>query len=59
MTGTFISFEGPDGSGKTSTLNGVLAQLAGNTITKPVVTREPGGSQIAEKNSPNYIRSKQ
>ena len=49
MTGTFISFEGPDGSGKTSTLNGVLQQLQGNTVTEPIVTREPGGSAIAEK----------
>lgn len=49
MTGTFISFEGPDGSGKTSTLNGVLQQIQGNTVTEPIVTREPGGSAIAEK----------
>ena len=49
MTGTFISFEGPDGSGKTSTLNGVLQQLQGNTVTEPIVTREPGGSAISEK----------
>lgn len=49
MNGTFISFEGPDGSGKTSTLNGVLQQLQGNTVTEPIVTREPGGSAIAEK----------
>ena len=49
MPGFFISFEGPDGSGKSS----VLAQLAPcweKEMQAPLLlTREPGGSRIAEK----------
>ncbi|MFC2694747.1 MAG: dTMP kinase [Lactobacillus sp.] len=49
MPGFFISFEGPDGSGKSS----VLAQLAPVWTKKMkqtvLLTREPGGSRIAEK----------
>lgn len=45
--GLFISFEGPDGAGKTSVLQAILPQLAdfGREI---VTTREPGGVAIAE-----------
>lgn len=45
--GLFISFEGPDGAGKTSVLQAILPHLAdlGREI---VTTREPGGVAIAE-----------
>lgn len=47
MTGKFITFEGPEGSGKTSVIRGVkefLIQEGYDILT----TREPGGSNIAE-----------
>lgn len=47
MTGKFITFEGPEGSGKTSVIEGVY-----NYFTKKgydvIVTREPGGIKISE-----------
>lgn len=45
--GIFITFEGPDGAGKTSVLQSLLPQLErlGRDI---VTTREPGGVAIAE-----------
>ncbi|MDV6378947.1 dTMP kinase [Sporosarcina sp. GW1-11] len=48
MTGLFISFEGPEGAGKTSVLQEVATRLKalGHAV---VVTREPGGIPIAEK----------
>ncbi|GKV66652.1 MULTISPECIES: dTMP kinase [unclassified Sporosarcina] len=48
MTGLFISFEGPEGAGKTTVLHEVADRLKtqGHTVT---VTREPGGIAIAEK----------
>lgn len=50
MQGTFISFEGPDGAGKTSVLRVITARLQARLGSKLVVTREPGGrgSKIAE-----------
>lgn len=48
-TGLFISFEGPDGAGKTSVLEALVPRLQekiGDTI---VTTREPGGIVISEK----------
>jgi len=46
--GLFITFEGPDGSGKTTVSHYVLGQLktAGYDV---VYTREPGGIDIAEQ----------
>jgi dTMP kinase len=47
-SGLFITFEGIDGAGKSSHI-GELAQVlrdAGRTVT---VTREPGGTPLAEK----------
>ncbi|GAP03356.1 thymidylate kinase [Fructobacillus pseudoficulneus] len=44
----FLSFEGPEGAGKSTVIQAVvpfLAELSGREI---LVTREPGGSQIAE-----------
>ncbi|MCB5132161.1 dTMP kinase [Streptococcus mutans] len=46
--GIFISFEGPDGAGKTTVLEAILPQLK-KLVTKEVITtREPGGVAIAE-----------
>lgn len=44
----FITFEGPDGSGKTTIINKVAQYFKDNNIDF-VQTREPGGSKIAEK----------
>lgn len=49
MKSYFISFEGPDGSGKSTVLEQVVAQIAPHLKTQYLVTREPGGSVIAEK----------
>lgn len=48
MTGRFITFEGPEGSGKTSVIKAVRDFLVkeGYDI---LTTREPGGSKIAEE----------
>lgn len=48
MTGKFVTFEGPEGSGKTSVIQQVFDHFA--ALGVPVLkTREPGGSRIAEK----------
>ncbi|WP_332650516.1 dTMP kinase [Lysinibacillus sp. 54212] len=44
----FITFEGPDGAGKTSVLKQVVEQLQQHNI-EVMATREPGGIEIAEK----------
>lgn len=49
MQGVFISFEGADGSGKSSVLKRLLPKLRALQAYEIVVTREPGGSVIAEK----------
>ncbi|MEE3486509.1 MAG: dTMP kinase [Bulleidia sp.] len=48
MAGKFITFEGPDGSGKTTVSTAVCRKLAeaGYAVS---YTREPGGSRIAEE----------
>ncbi|MFK9094986.1 dTMP kinase [Bacillus salipaludis] len=43
-SGTFITFEGPDGAGKTTIINMVAKQFA-----DALLTREPGGIDIAEQ----------
>ncbi|VDG17981.1 dTMP kinase [Lactobacillus sp.] [Lactiplantibacillus mudanjiangensis] len=48
MTGKLITFEGPDGAGKTSALNAIVAQIQPQLGDRLVVTREPGGNQISE-----------
>lgn len=48
MTGKFISFEGPDGAGKTSVLTAVGKILAATLGDQLVLTREPGGNKISE-----------
>lgn len=49
MKGKFISFEGPDGAGKSTVMKKVLEQLEPELKPQYLVTREPGGSKIAEK----------
>jgi dTMP kinase len=48
MSGTFISFEGIDGAGKSSHITGLSAAFAaqGRAVT---LTREPGGTALAEQ----------
>lgn len=50
MKGIFISFEGPDGAGKTSVLKAVNQALSEQLGDDQVLlTREPGGDRIAEQ----------
>lgn len=49
LPGLFISVEGPDGSGKTTLVEKLSHQLELMLKVPLVVTREPGGSNIAEK----------
>ncbi|OQQ87809.1 dTMP kinase [Ligilactobacillus salivarius] len=48
MEGKFITFEGIDGSGKTSVLKGVTEHLNDKRIDNYIWTREPGGNRISE-----------
>ncbi len=48
MAGLFITFEGPEGSGKTTIANRVLETLK-NEGYHVLYTREPGGIDIAEQ----------
>ena len=48
MTGYFITFEGPEGAGKTTILTKVVSELQKNGYDI-VTTREPGGIEIAEQ----------
>ena len=49
MRGYFVSFEGPDGAGKSTVLKEVLYKIGPKLKPQYLVTREPGGSKIAEK----------
>lgn len=49
MTGVFMTFEGPEGAGKTTLINQLKPALE-KVVNAPVMmTREPGGNPIAEK----------
>lgn len=49
VVGKLITFEGPDGAGKTSALMAVVPLLESKCNQDIIVTREPGGNPIAEK----------
>ncbi|MEC1034112.1 dTMP kinase [Bacillus paralicheniformis] len=48
MNGLFITFEGPEGAGKTTILQAAADQLTKNGYSV-LVTREPGGIEISER----------
>lgn len=48
MTGLFITFEGTDGAGKSTLIRALEKRLA-SAGQRVLCTREPGGSQLAEK----------
>ncbi|MCR8930226.1 dTMP kinase [Priestia megaterium] len=48
MSGTFITFEGPEGAGKTTIIHMVQQKLIQESYNI-VLTREPGGIRIAEQ----------
>jgi len=47
VTGLFITFEGPDGAGKTTQIKR-LAEYAANLSREIIVTREPGGTPVSD-----------
>src|SRR6059036_3423440 len=47
MPGLFVTFEGGEGSGKTTQLERLAGRLRARGI-EPLVTREPGGTPLAE-----------
>lgn len=48
MNGLFISFEGPDASGKTTQIR-LLADKLRERGLQPLLTREPGGTSVGER----------
>lgn len=48
MSGLFITFEGPEGAGKSTNLQHVAESLR-SAGCDPLLTREPGGTPIAEQ----------
>lgn len=49
MKGLFITIEGPDGAGKSSLVKRLQKAILDETDRPLVITREPGGSDIAEE----------
>lgn len=49
MRGLFVTVEGPDGSGKTTLVRELSRRLSEHLNVPLTTTREPGGSEIAEK----------
>lgn len=48
MTGVFVTLEGPEGAGKSTNL-GYVADALRRAGCAPLLTREPGGTPIAER----------
>ena len=48
MSGLFVTFEGPEGAGKSTNLK-VFAQALADAGCESLVTREPGGTPVAER----------
>ena len=48
MRGRFITFEGGDGAGKTTQIE-LLSEALARAGQTPLVTREPGGTELAEE----------
>ncbi len=48
MNGIFITFEGPDASGKTTQIR-LLKEVLEKENIEPLLTREPGGTPIGER----------
>lgn len=48
MSGLFITFEGPEGAGKSTNLQ-VFAAALRAAGCEPILTREPGGTPVAER----------
>ena len=48
MVGKFITFEGPEGAGKSTQIK-LLSQYFTDHNIKHIITREPGGTQLAEQ----------
>lgn len=55
MKGLFITFEGNDGSGKSSVIETIKKELISRGYNV-LYSREPGGSKIAEKNKRSNFR---
>lgn len=49
MAGLFITVEGPDGAGKSSLVKRITPWIQSALSVPLVITREPGGSEIAEE----------
>ena len=49
MTGRFITFEGIDGAGKSTHIDGLARLAARRAAHEVVLTREPGGTPLAEQ----------
>ncbi|MCK8617457.1 dTMP kinase [Fructobacillus sp. M158] len=47
-TPNFISFEGPEGAGKTTVIQAALPEIERISQKKVLLTREPGGNKMAE-----------
>lgn len=48
MSGLFITFEGPEGAGKSTNIR-VFAEALEQAGHTPLITREPGGTPVAER----------